>query len=77
VYILQKVQRFHEQPSVTGRISDSASLGGRITGSTQRIRKPSGIYHVPDWAGDTMQTQFWMPCGGVQHSVQHSAILPA
>ncbi|EXI74409.1 MAG: hypothetical protein AW07_01951 [Candidatus Accumulibacter sp. SK-11] len=28
VYISQKVQWFHEQPSVTGRISDSASLGG-------------------------------------------------
>ena len=29
VYISQNVQRFHEQPSVTGRISESASLGGR------------------------------------------------
>jgi hypothetical protein len=34
VYISQKVQWFHEQPSATGRISDSASLGGRNTGST-------------------------------------------
>jgi hypothetical protein len=34
VYISQKVHLFHEQPSVTGRISDSASLGGRKTGST-------------------------------------------
>lgn len=34
VYISQNVQRFHEQPSVTGRMSDSASLGGRKTGST-------------------------------------------
>jgi len=25
----QKVQRFQEQPSVTGKISDWASLGGR------------------------------------------------
>lgn len=32
--ISQKVHWFHEQPSVTGRISDSASLGGRNTGST-------------------------------------------
>ena len=34
VYISQNRHRFHEQPSVTGRISDSASLGGRKTGST-------------------------------------------
>jgi hypothetical protein len=34
VYISQKVQAFHEQPSVTGRIRDSASEGGRKTGST-------------------------------------------
>lgn len=31
--ISQKVHSFHEQPSVTGRISDSDSLGGRNTGS--------------------------------------------
>jgi hypothetical protein len=31
---LAEVHWFHEQPSVTGRISDSASLGGRKTGST-------------------------------------------
>ena len=29
VYISQNVHRFQEQPSVTGRISESASLGGR------------------------------------------------
>jgi hypothetical protein len=29
VYISQKLHLFHEQPSVTGRISESASLGGR------------------------------------------------
>ena len=34
VYISQKVHLFQEQPSVTGRISDCASLGGRNTGST-------------------------------------------
>ena len=34
VYISQKVQWFQEQPSVTGRISDCASEGGRKTGST-------------------------------------------
>ena len=34
VYISQKVHWFQEQPSVTGRIRDSASLGGRNTGST-------------------------------------------
>jgi len=33
VYISQNVQRFQEQPSVSGRISDCASLGGRNTGS--------------------------------------------
>ena len=34
VYISQNVHLFHEQPSVTGRISDCDSLGGRNTGST-------------------------------------------
>ena len=33
VYISQKVHWFHEQPLVTGKISDLASLGGRNTGS--------------------------------------------
>ena len=37
VYISQNVQWFHEQPLVSGRISESASLGGRKTGSTYRI----------------------------------------
>lgn len=29
VYISQKVHRFQEQPSVTGKINELASLGGR------------------------------------------------
>jgi hypothetical protein len=33
VYISQNVQAFQEQPLVTGRISECASLGGRKTGS--------------------------------------------
>src|SRR6056297_2296506 len=37
VYISQNMHLFQEQPSVTGRISESASLGGRNTGSTYRI----------------------------------------
>src|SRR5690554_2839473 len=39
VYISQKVHWFHEQPLVTGRISDFASLGGRNTGSTYSMGK--------------------------------------
>src|SRR5690554_759597 len=37
VYISQKVHWFHEQPLVTGRISEWASLGGRNTGSMYRM----------------------------------------